>query len=182
MRRCALFIRCMLVHSLYMCISHANSFFFNQPTKYRRQSGARWSTTVRTIVVIIVLYHSSYPLEHPLFSLVLFVCRWPNNTRYICMCSLLSISNSWPLWAISFFFYFFLDAHSHVKIRLMTILICIRIHTSLNRQYNRNVVDRECSVTSLHVHKNKKKETNRSMVDVFSSPSISIRQLINETV
>jgi hypothetical protein len=69
MRRCALFIRCMLVHSLYMCISHANSFFFNQPTKYRRQSGARWSTTVRTIVVIIVLYHSSYPLEHPLLSL-----------------------------------------------------------------------------------------------------------------
>jgi hypothetical protein len=91
MRRCALFIRCMLAHSLSMCISHANSFFFNQPTKYRHQSGARRSTTVRTIVVIIVLHHSSYPLEHPLFSLVLFVCRWPNNTRYVCMYSLFSI-------------------------------------------------------------------------------------------
>jgi len=91
MRRCALFIRCMLVHTLYMCISHANSFFFNQPTKYRRQSGARRSTTVRTIVVIIVLHHSSYPLEHPLYSLVLFVCRWPNNTRYMCICSPSSI-------------------------------------------------------------------------------------------
>lgn len=39
MRRCALFIRCTVVHSLYMCISHANSLFFNQPTKYRHQSG-----------------------------------------------------------------------------------------------------------------------------------------------
>jgi len=50
-----------------ICVLAMQLFFFNQPTKYRRQSGARRSTTVRTIVVIIVLYHSSYPLEQPLF-------------------------------------------------------------------------------------------------------------------
>ena len=62
----------------------ARSLFSNQPTKYRRQSGPRRSTTVRTIVVIIVLYHSSYPLEHPpLLSLAYssFVDSLIINTR-----------------------------------------------------------------------------------------------------
>ena len=59
-----------------LSLSRSLSFFSNQPTKYRRPSGARRSTTVRTIVVIIVLYHSSYPLEHPSsLTGVLFVCR-----------------------------------------------------------------------------------------------------------
>lgn len=76
---------CSFIAYTYVLAIQTFLFFFNQPTKYGRPSGARRSTTVRTIVIIIVLQHSSYPLKHPLFFLVLFVYRWPNNTRYICI-------------------------------------------------------------------------------------------------
>jgi hypothetical protein len=124
MRRCALFTRYMLVHSLYMCISHATLFFLiNQLSIVVRVvlvDQQRWEQLSSSSSSITRVTHLNN-----LFSLVLFVCRWPNNTRYMYMCSLFSISNSWPLWAISFFF--FLVAHSYVKIWLMNILICKNI-------------------------------------------------------
>lgn len=136
---------CLFIHCIYVCISHTNvSFFFNQPTKYRRPSGARRSTTVRTIVIIIVLQHSSYPLKHPLFFLVLFVYRWPNNTRYICISEVYSFKATADRSGPSLFLLFYSSLSCiHTSKFVSWTFQFVTIYTSLNRQYNRKVVDRK---------------------------------------
>ncbi len=145
------------VHKVYACpfIVYVYqpcelSFFFNQPTKYRHQSGARRSTTVRTIAVIIVLYHSSYPLEHPLFSLSPSYSSFGDGLiildLYVC-CSLFSIYKQQltPLGHLFFLLLlllFFLVAHSHVKIQLMNILICKNTH----RVSKDNIIEKQLTV------------------------------------
>lgn len=120
---------CLFIHRICV-LARRTRFFFNQPTKYRRQSGARRSTTVRTIVVIILLYHSSYPLEHPLFSRTL---RLLDRPIILDLCPCCRLFSMYKLQLTSFgssrfFFLFFLVIHRNVKFQSMNILICNNTH------------------------------------------------------
>lgn len=130
MRRCALFIRYILVHSLYMCISHANFFFLiNQLSIVVRVvlvDQQRWEQSSSSSSSITRVTHLSTLSSLSLYSS--FVDGLIILDKCVCVVYSEYISNSWPLWVISFFFFFvffsfFLVAHSHVKIRLMNILI-----------------------------------------------------------